>query len=323
MLGVAALGHAGYASAQVTGCDRLATSVYHLGNTVQLNVSNDMAPGTIVRDERATGDGNRLATCYATSATLVGENPVLVGGGLVPLKVGGQPSGFGIEVEVNQLKEGQAHPFPHTYMVPIELIDAGKAGYIFSSDVSVRYVIKRMEGPVVFGPVDRQTVGIQKVIGPLGTPSASIRQMDVHDLAFVRPACSISSETLNQTVALGTYNIGNFATPDRATPWVPFHLTVKECQDPVGAIANMTFGTAADQDAINPTLFSITSGGSQNVALELSQSDKRTIEPGKLFQLNALGTGENYEFNARFKETRATVMGGKINRPVLVKVEFQ
>jgi type 1 fimbria pilin len=322
LLGILVLGHAGSAAA-ATGCDRLATSLYHLGNTVQLTVSNTIPVGEIVRDESATGDGNRLATCYATEATLVGENPVLVGGGIVPLKVGGLPSGFGIEVEIQQLKEGQKYPFPHTYMVPIELIDAGKAGYIYSSDVSVRYVIRRMTGPVIFGPVDRQTVAVQKVIGPTGVATASIRQMDVHDITFVRPGCSISSETLNQTVAMGSYNIGNFATPDRATPWVPFRLTVEECQDPIGAVASMTFGTPADQDAINPALFSITAGGSQNVALELGKSDKSTIEPGKLFQLNALGTGEHYEFNARFKETRPTVMGGNVNRPVLVKVEFQ
>jgi type 1 fimbria pilin len=88
----------------------------------------------------------------------------------------------------------------------------------------------------------------------------------------------------------------------------------------VGLVAQFTFGVAGDAEPGHPGWFTL--AGPQNVALELGTKDKRTMSPGTPVPLNALGTGETYDFNVRLRETRATVRGGTFHRPVRVEVEY-
>lgn len=313
---LAALCQSGAAFAANGGCFHSADGYYQIGQTAQIVVTNDMLPGTVVRDEKARGDGNVLATCMEGVATFEGDYSAMTINGVVPLTVGGKPSGFGVELYINELLDGTTFPFPHRYQRSFKLGDP-----VRSNHADIGYRIKRMTGPVEFGAFDRVTIGNQWTYQPNGAKTKPFRHMAIYDLTLVRPACSIVVEDLNQTVKMGPYNASNFATPDRATPWLPFHLRVDQCQEPVGLVARFTFGTTADGVIGQPDLFTL--DGPTNVGLELGDENKRNVAPGASTLLNALGTGKAYTFHARLRETQPTVRGGSFSRAVNVLVEFR
>jgi type 1 fimbria pilin len=313
---LAVVWQSGSAIAANGGCYHAADGYYQIGQTAQIVVTNDMPPGTVVRDEKAHGDGNVLASCIEGVATFEGDYSAVTINGVVPLTVGGRPSGFGLELYIEELNEGTTFPFPHRYQRSFKLGDP-----VRSNHANIGYRIKRMTGPVEFGAFDRLTVGQQWVYQPDGVRTKPFRHMAIYDLSLVRPSCSIVAEDLNQTVKLGPYNASNFATPERATPWVAFHLRVDQCQEPVGLIARFTFGTRADAVVGQPDLFTL--DGPSNVGLELGDESKRNVAPGVSSLLNALGNGKAYLFHARLKETQPTVRGGQFSRAVNVLVEFR
>lgn len=301
------------------GCYYSATGNYQIGQTREIVVSNDIPEGEVVRESAAAGDGVTLATCMEGVATFEGDYTTPRVNSLVPLMVGGVASGFGLELTLKELNDGgREFSFPHRYQRSFS-----QPYPLRSNETEVGYRVIRMTGPVRFGRVDQMEVAQQWSYQPDGARTQSFRKMVIYDLSFVRPGCSIDTESLNQEVALGDYHVGNFATPDRATPWVTFRMTVKECKEPVGLVASFTFGTSADRDPDNPKLISLSGADApENVGIEIADRHKDTIEPGVPITLNALETGEAFEFNARLRETRSNVRGGRISRPVTVLVEF-
>ena len=234
------------------GCFHSSNANYQIGQTAEIVVTNDMAEGTVVRDEKAHGDGQVLATCMDGLATFEGDYTVPRINALVPLTVGGRRSGFGLELYLVERLDGREFDFPHRYERLFQ-----KGDVVRSNEADVGYRIRRMTGPVEYGAVDQRKVAEQWSYQPDGARTEAFRHMVIYELKFVRPTCSIETDSLNQEVALGDYNVGNFATPDRATPWVAFHMTVAECQEPVGLVTTFTFGTAADRDPDNGQLFSL------------------------------------------------------------------
>ncbi|MDR6642298.1 type 1 fimbria pilin [Luteibacter sp. 1214] len=304
------------AIAAENGCYWSADGNYQLGQTAQITVWNDMPPGQQVRDEKAHGDGNILATCMRGQATFEGDYTVARDDGMVTLTVDGQPSGFGIEVYIEERDGSDRRYFPHRYQRTFRLGEP-----VRSNDADIGYRVVRTTGPVRFGRVDSRTIAQQWTYQPDGARTRAFRHLKIYELYFVRPTCSISGDTLNQTVDVGRYHVGNFATPERATPWVPFYFRVESCAEPVGMIASFTFGKATDADPVLDELFSLT--GPKNVGLEIASDDtKTTLRPGVPFLVNAVGTGRSYQFNARLRETQPTVRGGEFRRPLLVQVEF-
>jgi type 1 fimbria pilin len=317
-LALCAWGPWGVASADDNGCFYIADGIYQIGQTAQVVVTNDMAEGTIVRDEKAHGDGNILATCMQGVGTFEGDYTVPQVQSLIPLTVGGKPSGFGLELYIEELLEQRTFPFPHRYERSFNMGDP-----VRSNHANIGYRIKRMSGPIEFGQVDARKIAEQWTYEPGGRRTAPFRHMTIYELAFVRPSCSISTESLNQEVQVGDYSVANFATPDRATPWKEFRLTVEECQEPVGMVASFTFGTQADADSDNAEVFSLKgTDAPENVGLEIGDGSRKTIRPGEEARFNALGTGEDFVFNVRLRETKPTVRGGRFQRPVTVLVNF-
>ena len=88
----------------------------------------------------------------------------------------------------------------------------------------------------------------------------------------------------------------------------------------MGLIARITFGNPADADPLHADWFSLK--GPKNVALELGTKDFNTIAPGVPVEMNALGTGDAYQFHVRLRETRPTVVGGEFSRLVRVQVDY-
>jgi len=314
MLALAALWTA---NAWADGCAVENVAVYQIGQTAYIDVSNDVPVGNVVRTGRATGEGKVLLRCRAGVAQFNGATKGETSGDLVLLTVNGQPSGFGVRVTMQEEHSGPMLTFPHRYDRTF------MEGETLTSDSDyVAYDIVRVPGKVVFGPIDRGRVALQTVSKPNGE-NVLFRSMEIFELVLRRPTCTITDATLKQEVKLGDFNPSNFATPDRATPWVPFSFEVLECKEPLGMIAQFTFGTPSDADADLPSVFSMKDSGSKNVGIEIADKHEKTIRPGELFETNALASGEFFQFNARLRETRPSVIGGgAFLRPVTVQIDF-
>lgn len=298
------------------GCVMNNLATYQIGQTTFVDVFNDIPVGTMVRQGSDAGEGKLLLTCAGGDAMFRGRwqngNPP---DGLLPLTVGGRPSGFGIRLFIEEGGSGVRRGFPHDFTRTFNPGDT-----VRSDQDTVAYEIYRMSGPVEFGMVDPGPIA-QSNVDALGGGMVVFRSMEIYSLIFRRPACSITPDTLNQDVHVGDVHVGDFVNPDRATPWKEFRLTVQQCQEPVGMIASFTFGTQGDADSAAPDFFSLP-GGPRNVALEIGDSRKNTVKPGVQTRLNALGTGEDFVFNVRMRGTNPSVGGGQFRRPVTVLVDF-
>ncbi|MDR6937659.1 fimbrial protein [Luteibacter sp. 3190] len=298
------------------GCTSVNEATYQIGQTTYIDVHNAMEVGDVVQRGGAYGEGKVLLSCEEGLAHFRGFYVKPTVGDLVPLLVNSKPSGFGIRVKIQENGQSVIRSFPHEFDESF-----AKGEEVTSADDTVSYEVERMAGPVLFGRVDSGEIAKQAVSLPNISAQQVFRTMEIFSMILRRPTCTITPETLDQTVKLGDYNLSNFATPDRATPWVPFKLTVEKCPEPLGMVARFTFGGAGDADADNPDLFRLT--GPENVGLELGDANKKTMRPGQLIRMNALGPGEDYEFYARLRETKPTVRGGIVNRDVTVLVDFE
>ncbi|KJV35820.1 hypothetical protein VI08_07530 [Luteibacter yeojuensis] len=315
MLGyAAAVVAASTAPAAWAGCSRVNLATYQIGQTSYVDVSADDEPGKLLRTGQANGEGKLLLTCDAGPVMFRGRWENDSQDRQIPLTVGGLDAGVGIRLNMQEDGRGEDRPFPH------EFTRGMAAGEEVRSDAdTVRYEIYRTAGPVRFGKIDIGRIA-QSTVDQKGGGLVVFRSMDIFNLILRRPTCSIVPDDLNQTVVLPEYNLSNFATPERATPWVPFAMRVGACSDPLGLIATFRFGLEGDAEPGHPEWFTLK--GPVNVALELGTKDKRTMAPGREVSMNALGTGERYDFNVRLRETRPTVQGGTFQRPVRVEVEY-
>ncbi|NID16413.1 fimbrial protein [Luteibacter yeojuensis] len=306
-----------HAAPAFAGCTMNNLATYHIGQTTYVDVHNAIPVGTMVREGSAAGEGKLLLTCDAGTAAFRGRwqagNPA---DGLLPLTVGGRPSGFGIRLFLQESGTGPKRYFPHDFTRSFNAGDTVRS----DGDV-VGYEIYRMPGRVEFGNVDAGAIA-QSNVDRTGGGLVVFRSMEIFNLIFRRPACTITPESINQDVDLGQAHVGDFDNPDRATPWTSFRLTVQECLEPVGMIASFTFGAPSDADPDAAQLFSIPRGP-QNVALEIADTRKNTIRPGVPVDFNALGTGEDFVFNARMRGTKQPVGAGEFSRPVTVLVDFR
>ncbi|UPG90358.1 fimbrial protein [Luteibacter aegosomaticola] len=307
---------AGSAFAADNGCYHSYNGYYEIDPPGSIIVSEAIPAGEVVRDYSANGKGDVLGSCMAGTATFEGGYTVPVSDDLVPLTVGGAASGFGVRLRIEERADARTFPFPHRYTRRFALGDP-----IRVNDVSMGVEIVRMPGPITFGKVDHRTIAQQWTYQPDGTKTAPLRHVSTTNIVFARASCSLVPADLTQTVKLTPISTSAFANADRATSWEPFHIAVADCSDPKGMIARFTFGVAGDADSAKPELFSLS--GPRNVGLELANKDKQNIAPAKPVDMQALATGERFDFYVRMRETRNTVEAGVFTRPVKVDVEFR
>lgn len=155
----------------------------------------------------------------------------------------------------------------------------------------------------------------------LGTATANANLVNGGTVKFtgelINAACSVSSDTENQTVILGQYR----TTPlqgekDLVTTNVPFYIKLVDCDTEVAKTASVSF--FGNQDTVNNTLLAIDGGGTnQNVAsgvgIEIADATGKTLTPdGSVYsEPQTLLDGNNtLHFNARYKTTGTEVQPG-------------
>ena len=245
----------------------------------------------------------------------------LVSGNVREITVGGQPSGLGVRLHMKGPADTGYATLPRKVT---RTFPPGRSNW--QSFIYVEYV--RTSGPVKYGLAD---VAINTRLGRIWVPDTVafpqnrlIHSISMARLELSRPACSIETGSLEQQVSLGEYNGAKLRNGQDVPGWRPFQLTMAACADPSNLLADITFGTAADADANDPTAFYMNAGGpgGYGIAIETADGAHRML-PGQPREFHAIGTGQGYAFRARLQRTIGTISSGRVHRPVAVRVTFR
>lgn len=302
-------------------CTAQGVTRYIIGQGTPLVVRADASEGDVLRSNQASNDGK----IWYVNCTTAGEqtfasrynkvDPVTI----VPLKVMRDGSevdaGVGVVIAIRENDDAGFQSLPAEKRRTLE------ANKPFGITDTVQYELRRMSGPVEYGTVLSKEVAWSGITGS----TAYFRRIWVEDLVIARPSCSISADSLEQEVNLGTHNATEFPKPGDSTSWTTFRLISADCADPAGVIGDFTFGTLADADGSNANLFNLGTGAARGagIALARADADDTAILPGQVTSIAAVPTGDAYEFKARLTRTTANFAAGTFSKAVVVQVDFR
>jgi major type 1 subunit fimbrin (pilin) len=145
---------------------------------------------------------------------------------------------------------------------------------------------------------------------------------------LVNAACSVNTETSEQTVNLGQYRTAKFTKVGDTTANIPFTIELNNCDPLVARTAAVAF--TGQIDATDKTLLAVSSGNNDNVArgvgIEILDSQSTTLTPdGATFSAaRSLIEGTNtLNFTARYKATAATTAPGLANADATFVMKYE
>jgi len=312
--------HARSASA---ACTVTYTPPFAVNRPAGILVDGDLPAGSPIRTTMADSATARIQ-CTAPTTTEVSmelQGDGLVSGDIREITVGGQPSGLGIRLFAKTQGDAGYAVLPRKAM---KSFPAGESRW--QTFFYAEYV--RTGGSVRYGLADTTVNGrLGRIWVPDAaafTPNRIINPVKMERLELIRPACSIETGSLNQDVSLGNYLVSDLRNGKVTPGWQTFRLTMAACANPADLLTDITFGTAADADVNNATLFymNATGPGGYGIAIETGDGAFRMV-PGRSREFAAIGTGASYPFRARLERTAGAVTAGRIHRPVAVRVTFR
>jgi major type 1 subunit fimbrin (pilin) len=298
-------------------------------------VDATLAPGT----EIGTGASPSLQKTFSLVCTggAGNSNPVyfkttlvasaVSNGYLFEFTVGGKPAGVGMYLSMGQDGgEFENMPVLRQKTLP-NSTDVPNNAPSYTETDQFKAVMVRTSNPVIYGTVDPGVaIGASNFYNSTGEVGTAVQYQRYYtgNITLVRPSCSIDTGSLNQTVELGTYSTKDLQNPTSATAWVPFDLVMTNCDDPTGLSLDITFGSAADQDSNNRSLFSLNTGSPTGIGIALSTNDgdNTPVLPGATNTFPGVATGGTYKFQARMERTTAPLTAGEFRRPVTVQVTY-
>jgi type 1 fimbria pilin len=301
------------------GCSISTMSQYPIRRTADLVVGSGVPVGQVVSESVVNGPNRLELICLPGSARFFSGLIVSAPSdpSVVPLTVGGQPSGFGARFAIKEEGESDFHDLP---------IDRSRTFTVrtnINGNAQIRYQLVRLPGPINYGEFERGVLAQSVVTLANNVSLGAFRTISMDSMAIARPSCSISSGSLNQTVSLGTHAISSMPRAGDGSPWRPFQLVMEQCDDPLHVIADITFGLGSDADRSDGDLFAVNAGGAQGVGIEIQGPGNVPIVPGQMTSLPAIATGQAFDFRARYQHTPAAVTAGAANKAVTVTVNFR
>ncbi|BDU23186.1 hypothetical protein DYGSA30_46430 [Dyella sp. GSA-30] len=236
---------------------------------------------------------------------------------VIPLKVNGRDSGFGARFAIKETGD------PDFQVLPIDRRQTFTVQTTINGNAQLRYQLVRLPGPIQYGQFERGVLAQSVVTLADNVRRGAYRTISMDNLTIARPSCSITNDSLTQSVSLGTHAIGSMPRVGDGSPWRPFRLVMKECDDPQHVIADITFGKSSDADRTNGSLFSLDANSAQGVGIEIEGPANVAVVPGRMTSLPAVGTGQDFGFRARYQRTTAAARAGTANKALTVTVEFR
>ncbi|MCV2534681.1 type 1 fimbrial major subunit FimA [Enterobacter wuhouensis] len=145
---------------------------------------------------------------------------------------------------------------------------------------------------------------------------------------LVNAACSVNTDSSEQTVKLGQYRTAKFTKVGDTTSNIPFTIELNDCDPLVAKTAAVAF--TGQIDATDKTLLAVSSGSNDNTAkgvgIEILDSKSSVLTPdGATFSAaQTLIEGTNtLNFTARYKATAATTTPGQANADATFVMKYE
>lgn len=161
--------------------------------------------------------------------------------------------------------------------------------------------------------------------------AVTIRGGEVHFSGeFVNAACAVSTDTANQTIALGQYRTAFIHEAAQYTANVPFRIKLVDCDPEISKTAKFAFN--GPLDTTDSTLLRVSAGPSSNatvatgIGIEINDSKGKPLTPdGSIFSSpTTLITGDNtVHFVARYKSTAEKVTAGEANAHANFIIQYE
>ncbi|TNV17212.1 fimbrial protein [Buttiauxella sp. B2] len=140
----------------------------------------------------------------------------------------------------------------------------------------------------------------------------------------VDAACSVATQSDNQTITLDQVKTSKLATPGQAAGQQhPFSISLEDCDTSVSANAGVTFNGQAD--AVTATALANTAGAgaATNVALQLYGPDGQELSLGTASSTVTLTDGENViPFSVDYIATGAAATAGYVSSTATFNVNY-
>ena len=145
---------------------------------------------------------------------------------------------------------------------------------------------------------------------------------------LVNAACSVNTDSSEQTVNLGQYRTAKFTKVGDTTTNIPFTIELNDCDPLVAKTAAVAF--TGQIDATDKTLLAVTSGSNDNTAkgvgIEILDSKSSVLTPdGATFSAaqNLIQGTNTLNFSARYKATAATTEPGQANADATFVIKYE
>lgn len=165
---------------------------------------------------------------------------------------------------------------------------------------------------------------------PTPSPSTTVAGGTVHFTgSLVDAACSVSTESANQTVDLGQHPLHDFKKAGDVSELHPFTIKLEDCDTTVASSASVAFSGAVD--GTNTAVLAIDSSGSNGagatgVGIQILDEVSKVIVPdGASFSTaHKLIDGENVlNFKAQYVATSLKPTAGKANADATFIMQYE
>lgn len=154
---------------------------------------------------------------------------------------------------------------------------------------------------------------------------ASLGQINLEIKAtIVAATCSVSADSKNKTIEMGTWGVKQFTATPAAGPAVPFIINLENCGAAASGVVVTFRGTPSPQ---NSTLLALNGESTAtHLALALLDHNRQRIslgQPGPVYSLTPGERSAALEFYAQYYATGGQVTAGTANADATFSVEYQ
>lgn len=140
----------------------------------------------------------------------------------------------------------------------------------------------------------------------------------------VDAACSVSADSLNQTITLDQVKASKLATAGQsAGQQTSFNIVLEDCESTVSQNAAVTFNGQADATTATALANTAGAGGATNVALQLYGPDGQALDLGTSSSTVTLNDGQtSIPFSVDYIATGAAATAGSVQATATFSLNY-
>ena len=284
-----------------------------------ISVKSSVNVGDTIFTYQGQGSGALLlAGCFGGTRTTFTSSPGVF---TSPTALSGvyatNLSGIGIRVTVTAPETNNTQ---QTMPYSVAVAHPGPGQSQFSDTGRYTVELVRIAGTLAAGPVSGGNIALFNYSPNPTGQNYRVISLNQGTFTIQAPTCSVTADSINQTVDLGSWNLSKFATIGDGSDPKTFKIVSSGCDTSYTAV-HFTFNGTSDTN--NASYFA--AGGTVSgigIDVQATKGTPKQVEPGKQVTFAPqYATGSTYDFTARMVRT-GNVTAGTVHAPVQVNVSY-